>query len=373
MDNITHSLFAATLARTSLGRAGRGATAALILASNAPDIDILATAGGSLKYLEWHRGPTHGPLGILVLGVATAGLVWTGRSALDRWRPPALRGVPGATFGALVMLSILGVLFHVLMDLPTSYGTRVFSPFDWHWYALDWMPIVDIYLLVTLAAGLFFGWESDAARRRNVAIVLVFMSANYGLRAAAHERAIGMAPRVFGPLLPSRCDPGPSPAGSIISRWPLAAPSATSGPAARCLVEIAAMPDLVSPFGWRLIAQLSNAVEVRDVNLLDPRFRTPARAGAPWRLALRYPNEWTPAVAQASGTRAAQVFLGFSRFPAVQSVVDRDGVSTVRWMDVRFSAGSRPLGRPGDRIASLFGATVRIAASGQILDAQLGR
>jgi hypothetical protein len=261
----------------------------------------------------------------------------------------------------------------VLMDLATSYGTRVFSPFDWHWYALDWMPIVDIYLLVALAAGLFFGWESDAARRRNVAIVLVFMSANYGLRAAAHERAIGMAPRVFGPLLPSRCDPGSSPAGSIISRWPRAAPLATSGPATRCLVEIAAMPDLASPFGWRLIAQLSNAVEVRDVNLLDPRFRTPTGAGTLWRLTLRYPNEWTPAVVQASGTRAAQVFLGFSRFPAVQSVVDRDGVSTVRWMDVRFSAGPRPLARPGYRIASLFGVTVQIAANGQILDAHLGR
>jgi len=72
LDNVTHTLFGATLARTPLGRAGRGTTAALILASNAPDIDIVATAGGSLKYLEWHRGATHGPLGIVGLGVATA-------------------------------------------------------------------------------------------------------------------------------------------------------------------------------------------------------------------------------------------------------------------------------------------------------------
>jgi kynurenine formamidase len=49
MDNLTHTLFAVTLARTPLGRAGRGATAALILASNAPDIDIPARyiTGGS--------------------------------------------------------------------------------------------------------------------------------------------------------------------------------------------------------------------------------------------------------------------------------------------------------------------------------------
>src|ERR1700680_1069922 len=187
MDNLTHTLFAVTLARTPLGRSGRGATTALILASNAPDIDIVATAGGALKYLEWHRGPTHGPLGILGLGLVTAGLVWTGRSALDRWRVAGPPRVADAPFGTLAIVSLLCVLLHVLMALPTPYGTRVLSPFDWHWYAFDWMPIVDIYLLMALAAGLIFGWESEAAGRRNIAIVLVFMSANYGIRAAVHD------------------------------------------------------------------------------------------------------------------------------------------------------------------------------------------
>src|SRR6185436_7920933 len=78
LDNVTHSLFAATLARTPLGRAGRGTTTALVLASNAPDIDIVTTAGGALKYLEWHRGPTHGPIGVIGLGLITAGLVVAG-------------------------------------------------------------------------------------------------------------------------------------------------------------------------------------------------------------------------------------------------------------------------------------------------------
>src|SRR5947209_19292924 len=85
MDNVTHSLFAATLARTPLGRAGRGTLPALLLSSNAPDIDIVSAArGGTLTYLEWHRGVTHGPLGIVLLGAASGGLVWFGRTALDR-------------------------------------------------------------------------------------------------------------------------------------------------------------------------------------------------------------------------------------------------------------------------------------------------
>src|SRR5438093_12049733 len=113
LDNVTHTLVAATLARTKLSRAGRGTTAALVLASNAPDIDILATAGGALKYLEWHRGPTHGALGIVGLGLATAGLVWIGRRVWDRRAARANDkpddDKPDAPFGMLVVISILGV------------------------------------------------------------------------------------------------------------------------------------------------------------------------------------------------------------------------------------------------------------------------
>ena len=95
MDNLTHTLFAATLARTPLRRAGRGTTAVLLLASNAPDIDIIATAGGALKYLEWHRGPSHGPFGIVGMGTpidadTTAVFFWRYRRVQgwerDVWR-----------------------------------------------------------------------------------------------------------------------------------------------------------------------------------------------------------------------------------------------------------------------------------------------
>src|SRR5215510_6068186 len=75
VDNLTHTLFGLTLSRTPLGRAGRGVTAALVIASNVPDIDIVTTLRGTAAYLQWHRGPTHGPLGVVVLGLLTAALV----------------------------------------------------------------------------------------------------------------------------------------------------------------------------------------------------------------------------------------------------------------------------------------------------------
>jgi membrane-bound metal-dependent hydrolase YbcI (DUF457 family) len=369
LDNLTHSLFAVTLGRTPLGRAGRGTTAALLIASNAPDIDILATGGGSVTYLQWHRGATHGPLGILGLGLSTAALVWLWHRVRDRRRDRAAG--PSASFAMLLVISIIGALLHVAMDFPTSYGTRLLSPFDWHWFAVDWLPIVDIYLLMALAVGLVFGAASQASRRRNAAIVLALMAANYGVRGAAHHEALALAPRLFGPLLPAPCDPAI--AAGVIDSWPRPAVDTTHTTGTRCLVEMAAMPTFVSPFRWRLIAHLSNAYEIHDVDLLDQRFRSPASASeALWRVTLRFPNNWTPPVMRAAQSRLGRVFLGFSRFPSARALVDPDGSATVRWSDMRFVGGVFTLDQPVRRPPP-FTAVVQIGADGRITREQLGR
>jgi membrane-bound metal-dependent hydrolase YbcI (DUF457 family) len=387
LDNLTHTLFGLTLARTALGRAGRGTTAALVIASNAPDVDIVATASGALTYLRWHRGPTHGPIGLIGLGLATASFVWLwydGPARLKSRRLQARRrngeqGPPDRdvvsrsrpSFSMLAVVSMIGVLMHVLMDLPTSYGTRPLSPFDWHWYATDWMPVVDIYLLMALAAGLAFGRTAPAVRRHNALIVLILMAANYGVRGVAHHQALVLAPRLFGPTLPQPCGP-PASTAPVVDRWPRPTPRAWTAPAGhRCLVEIAAIPTFLSPFRWRVLAQMSNAYEIRDLNVLDSRLRDPA-SDVSWRVRVRYPNLWTPAVERAATTRLGQVFLGFSRFPAARWTVDGNGITTVRWDDLRFTgtalAADQPLRPP-----SLFSATVRIDAAGRVIDERLGR
>ena len=367
MDNLTHTLFAVTLGRTPLGRAGRGTTAALVLASNAPDIDFITTAGGAVNYLKWHRGPTHGPLGIVGLGLAAAALVWAGQRFNRRWKDES----PDASFLMLFVISMIGVLFHILMDLPTSYGSRILSPFDWHWFAFDWMPIVDIYLLIVLMAGMVFGRGSADARRRNATIVLVLMAANYGVRAVAHHQALALVPRVFGPTLPARCDPAAP--ETLLDSWPR--PTAPPRPAARtrCLVEAAALPSFSSPFSWRIVAQFSNAYELRDIDILDARLRGAGEdTDVPWRTNVRYPNVWTPAVATAATTATGGVFLGFSRFPAARSVEDPQHVMTVRITDMRFVAGPAPVDSPLRR-DNLFTARVRIGPDGRVLDEALGR
>jgi membrane-bound metal-dependent hydrolase YbcI (DUF457 family) len=384
MDNVTHTLFALTLSRTPLGRPV-GATAALVLASNAPDLDIVASAGRAIDYLEWHRGPSHGSVGVLALAALTAGLVWSARRILRR-KPSE----DDASFRRLLLLGIVGTVGHIVMDLPTSYGTRLLSPFDWRWFAGDWIPIIDIYLLAILAAGLIFGRLGTErprvndgapvfdARRRNATIALSLTVLYYGLRAGAHQAALDAAPAVFGPLLPPPCEGsraqaiGSSPLSGLISAWPPdVQPALTRSDGMRCLVEVAAIPTFVSPFQWRLIAHMSNGYELANANLFDRRGHDSNAGGhAHWRLAVTMPNHWPPAAFQAARTHVGRTFLGFSRFPASRTFADRNGNVTVQWTDLRFLTDLRQ--RPRGTRTGMFTVTVHLGADGGTLSERVG-
>jgi membrane-bound metal-dependent hydrolase YbcI (DUF457 family) len=373
MDNLTHTLFALTLARTPLGRGGHGVTAALILSSNIPDVDAVAAFDGAARYLEWHRGPTHGPLGVIGLGVVTAALVWGTYVAMGRAHGPveARATKRPAPFGTLLVASLAGVLMHILMDLPTSYGTRLFSPFDWRWFAVDLLPIIDVYLLLALIAGLAIGrWgprhqtgdESGRARRARAAVaVLGLMLANYALRGVTHGAALALAMRAFGPTLPPACDQRAATI-ALLDSWPAAAVAATPGDRTPCLIDIAAIPSFVSPFDWRVIAQLPDAYEIFEIDVLDPALRQPSSRESLRARASRVPNAWTPLAVEASRTEEARILLGFSRFPKAETLRDPSGGAAVVFTDVRFSDPAAPRALR-ERRSDLF--TVTVPASGE--------
>jgi membrane-bound metal-dependent hydrolase YbcI (DUF457 family) len=341
VDNITHSLFALTLASAGLRRAGRGSTAALLVASNIPDIEVLtALTGGRVEYLAVHRGPTHGPLG-LGLAVATAAAVWL---ALRVWR----REERSATFLALLAVSTIGFLGHIALDLATSYGTRVLSPFRSTWYGVDWMPIVDVYLLVILAAGLAVGLMRPAWRTRAAAAALLLMAGDYALHAGAHEVALRDAVSLQEAALPgsvARLGPG---FHYLDGEDPAALP--------------AALPTLVSPFTWRLVLRAPEGFRVEEIDLLDGR--SPADL-------ITFPDDRGGAVARAATAPLARIFLDFSRFPAAEALPHPNGDVTVHWYDLRFA---RHQDEPGDlrRHTSPFGVWVRVSAAGEILGQGLG-
>jgi len=162
MDPVAHTLAGAGLARTGLHRTTPLATATLLVAANAPDLDILASAGGPYASLAFRRGWTHGPLAMVLLPFLVAG----GVLAWDRWvrrrRNPSL---PKARGGMLLLLSFLGVASHPILDWLNTYGIRLLMPFDGRWFYGDAVFIVDPWLWLMLAGGVFLSGPRTTAWR----------------------------------------------------------------------------------------------------------------------------------------------------------------------------------------------------------------
>lgn len=151
VDPITHTLAGATMARAGLDRRTPLAAVTLMLAANAPDIDIAAAFGSRNATLAWRRGWTHGPLAWLLLPFIVAGIML----AWDRWvrrrRTPGAAPAPAA---ALLLLATIGVLSHPLLDWLNTYGVRLLMPFSDRWFRGDSVFIIDPFLWVMFAVGL---------------------------------------------------------------------------------------------------------------------------------------------------------------------------------------------------------------------------
>ena len=124
MDNLTHTLAGAALARAGLDRLSPRATATLLVASNLPDLDSVTRFYGQLYYMEHHRGITHSLVGVFLQSLLIAALLsWSPglsvRESVRRFRP-----------GVLVLISATALGLHLFMDYSNSYGVRPLLPWD---------------------------------------------------------------------------------------------------------------------------------------------------------------------------------------------------------------------------------------------------
>jgi inner membrane protein len=301
MDPLTHTATGLFLSRAGLKRWTPLATPILLLAANAPDIDIVTLAGGPLNYLNYHRHLTHALAAMPLMAFLPVVLV------------RAVARKPVHWMGAFAV-AMIAVASHLLLDLTNAYGVRLLLPFSARWLRLDLMNIVDLWvwaIFLLSVAGPFVarlvgseissGTVKTRHHGRGFAIfALAFLLLYNGWRLVLHDRAVAILDsRIYQGLTPSR---------------------------------VAAMPDGAVPWRWHGIVETGEFFAFEDVNLMGPFDPTEAR--------IVHKPEPDPAIDAARRTPVFQQFLEFAQYPLwrVFPSSQVENAKVVEVMDVRFGA-----------------------------------
>lgn len=299
MDNLCHALVGAAAGRAGLATRTTLGMSTLVIANNLPDLDVAVFATNTLA-VSFRRGWTHG-----VLAQATLPLLLTGvMLAYDRLvLRKRVNAPPPAIPRELLLLSYVGVLLHVFMDLMNSYGIRLLMPFSGQWFYGDALFIVDPWLYLTLGLG---WWGSRQRERRGAAdpgrparvgvalasiYVLLMLGSNVAARSAVRDGLV------------------------------------RAGRAGETRFMVT--PVAVNPFSREVVVDVGDRYEKGNLWFAPlPHFR-PAGFGMPKGLD-------DPDVQQALQSPRALAFLRWSRFPFVQ--VDRSTSPPTVWInDYRYA------------------------------------
>ncbi|MGA2143681.1 MAG: metal-dependent hydrolase [Bryobacteraceae bacterium] len=305
MDPLTHTATGLFLSRAGLNRWTPRATAILILAANAPDIDIVSAAGGSLNYLHYHRHLTHSLMAMPVMALLPVVAV-------------RLIGRKPVNWLAAWCASLIAVGSHLLLDWTNSYGIRLLLPFSARWLRLDWTNVIDLWIWAVLAICLLgpflarlVGSEisSGAAQTRPhgraaACAALGFLLFYEGARATLHARAVA--------ALDSRLYQQTSPLRTF------------------------AFPDAANPFDWRGVMETSEFDAVAGLNL--------AAEFDPSRANIFIKPEPDPALDAARNSETFRQFIEFAQVPfwRVSPAPDLEGGKLVEVFDLRFGTPLAP-------------------------------
>ena len=347
LDNLTHTLLGAALARTRLGRSSQLATGLLLLGVNLPDLDVLAGLGGRASYLEHHRGVTHGVLGACL---QVAILVAIGR-ALELRRARKSARPPQQGTGRLWLLCAIAVGSHPLLDLLNVYGLRPWLPFDGRWYYGDLLFIVDPWLWLLLATAAWLGGER--AWKLELLVALLLMSGAAMLLIApqtpSHVRVLwpclalllGLAGYLRPALLRARSVLPVCMALAVLYIGAMALlgraalrrglPSVESALAENeRILQVAHAPTAGNPLAWQVLVLTETASYVLDLHL-------PAATSALKRYDRRLND---PAVRATLASPCGLSWTRFARFPFARTSDSAD-IRKVQLSDVRFLVGAR--------------------------------
>lgn len=161
MDNLTHSIIGASVARLLPERYRRPEIYwASVIANNLADSDVivrLIPGGTPFDYLIHHRGYTHTFLAVPALGLLSAAIAKRA-TGTERWTP------------ALFAVGILGSFLHVAADFLNNYGVHPLTPFDDRWFFGDSVFIVEPLIWFVLVP--YLAREADRPWSRAAWILL---------------------------------------------------------------------------------------------------------------------------------------------------------------------------------------------------------
>jgi len=302
MDPLTHSATGLFLGRAGLNRFSNQAPWILLLAANAPDIDIVTLAGGQLAYLNYHRHLTHSLAG------------WPFMALLPVLAVRLFTRKPFRWLGAY-LISLLAVASHLLLDWTNAYGIRLLLPFSARWFRLDLTSVVDLWIWAVLLLGLAgpfvarlvnaeIGAHTKNAGRGLAVFALLFLAFYNIGRGILHARAVS--------TLDSRIYAGAPP------------------------LRVAAIPGPLNPLVWRGLVETSDFYSVVDFSLWDEF--NPARG------VIFYKAETGPALQAANRSPVFRDFFRFSQFPLERTspLGDPQGATRVEAMDMRFGTPAQP-------------------------------
>jgi inner membrane protein len=293
----------------------------MIIAANAPDLDLLGSGFNNIRYLAWHRGVTHSLLAWPVWAVLIALAVrWVAKRQKQT--------VPG--WGIAIALGLVGVGSHLLLDWTNAYGIRLFAPVWPVWYAANLEPIIDPWIWAVLLACL------------GVPMLLNLVSREVGSRGSAH-RASAVVALTF---LVGWCG----------VRWfvqqraeeVLNQPLALYQGQAPQLTGV--LPSTVSPLTWYGIADFPDHYLLTYVDAASGHIDYTE----PQQIYMK--PQWTPALKRAEQTPAGQTFLAFARYPLAEIFQGEHG-TRVFLTDLRFVHAGLP---------PRMGLTVRLSPALQV-------
>lgn len=161
------------LAESGLKRRTALGTATLLVAANAPDVDVLAYAWDPVTALAVRRGITHGVLALALWPFVIAGVM----ALWHQWVWRRRRGAPAFRVSQVMLLAAMGVATHPLLDFLNTYGMRWFMPFSGTWLYGDTLFIVDPWVWGALAVGIVAARRRPSAAWNPAALALALLAA----------------------------------------------------------------------------------------------------------------------------------------------------------------------------------------------------